>query len=386
MNDASENAKRFSREEYATRRKRVQEILRVKDLDGLLLRSPENISYLTGYESPTFNLYHALLYVDDSATMVVRSFDEPSVWEYSWDTDTIPFSDDQSGPFILSELIAKKGLADKRLAVEKQGWFFSVDEYETLKRDFPNLELVDISGPFNRLRLVKSDAEIDCIRQSARIAERAVSAGAEMVEPGITENQVAARMYQELLHSGSEYTSLPVMVASGRRTSLPHQTWRGAVIAKGDPVFLETASNVHRYSGAQIRCVSVGEPSKRVRQFADATYAGLCAAIQTIAAGVTAAEVDDACRREVDRFGVGKYFRNRTGYSIGLNFLPGWGEGHILNIRHGEETQLEPNMTFHLVPICIEYGQVGIGSSATVRVVENGCEVLASRTHELLVK
>ena len=67
---------------------------------------------------------------------------------------------------------------------------------------------------------------------------------------------------------------------------------------------------------------------------------------------------------------------HRTAYSIGIGFAPDWGEGQIISIRKGEARALEENMTFHLVPGCIISGELGLTTSASVRVTATGCEVL----------
>jgi Xaa-Pro dipeptidase len=134
-----------------------------------------------------------------------------------------------------------------------------------------------------------------------------------------------------------------------------------------------------------MRTVSVGKPSAEVETIAAVVIDGLNAAIATIRPGVTAGEVDAACRGEFIKAGIDQHFPHRTGYSIGIAFPPDWGEGHIMSLKSDDPTILQPNMTFHMPPGALVYGKYGIGFSETVRVTHNGCEVLTKFPRDLHV-
>ena len=114
--------------------------------------------------------------------------------------------------------------------------------------------------------------------------------------------------------------------------------------------------------------------------------AAVDAAMDTIRPGVTAADVDHAARSVVEKAGFGEYWRHRLGYSIGVNYPPDWGEGEIISLRKGEERELQPGMTFHMVPLCLIYREFGIGFSETIRVADNGCERFSSLPRKTIVK
>jgi Xaa-Pro dipeptidase len=376
----------FSLGEYRRRYDVVQAGMRRLGLDALLVRGPENICYLTGYETPGYYKYHGLILSKDEPVLVLRRFEEPNVWEFSWLARTAPVEDHENPTRVTARTLERLGLADKRIGVEKSGWFFSVEEHETLAAALPRATLLDASSVVERARVVKSEEEIAMMRRAARIACLATQAGIDAVQAGRTEDEVAAEVHRVAILHGSEYMGLPPFVLSGERTCLPHGTWRGRTIQPGDPVYFEVSATQFRYAAAVMRCVAVGEPGPRVRAMADAVIAGLEAGMAAIKPGVTCEAVDTACRSVIERAGFGKSFMHRTGYSIGVNFPPDWGEGQILSLRRGEPTPLEADMTFHMVPLCLVYREVGIGFSATVRVTETGCEELTSLPRTLVIK
>ncbi len=376
----------FSLAEYRRRYDAVQEGMHRLGVDALLVRSPENICYLTGYETPGYYKYHALLLSRDEPVLILRRFEEPNAEEFSWLTRTVPVEDHAHPVQVTAEAVERLGLGGKRIGVEKAGWYFSVEEYEILRSSLPKATLVDATSVVWRARMVKSAEEIAMMRRAARIADLATQAGIDAVAVGRTEDEIAAEVHRVAIENGSEYMGLPPFVLSGERTSLPHGTWRGRRIQPGDHVYFEVSAAKFRYSAAIMRCVSLGEPNARVRALADAVIGGLEAGMAAIKPGVSCEAVDAACRGVIEKAGFGKYFTHRTGYSIGVNFPPDWGEGEILSLRRGEPTLLEPNMTFHMVPLCLIYRELGVGFSATVRITQAGCEELTSLPRKLVVK
>src|SRR3972149_5663247 len=150
---------------------------------------------------------------------------------------------------------------------------------------------------------------------------------------------------------------------------------------RGDLVLLELGGCVKRYSGALMRTVAVGNVPEEARKMASACRAGLEAAIDAIRPGATAGEVDKACVAQMAKAGYEALFRKRTGYSVGVSYPPDWGEGHIVSLRQGDPTPLEPGMVFHIPPALRSYARWGV--SETVLVTPDGCEVLTHLSREL---
>jgi len=107
-------------------------------------------------------------------------------------------------------------------------------------------------------------------------------------------------------------------------------------------------------------------------------------AIAAIRPGLTAGEVDEACRRALKARGLDTYFRHRAAYGIGIGFPPNWSEGHIYAIRPGDPLVLQPNMTFHVIPTLF-LEDFGMCFSDSVRVTDEGCEPLTSFPRKLFV-
>jgi Xaa-Pro dipeptidase len=122
-----------------------------------------------------------------------------------------------------------------------------------------------------------------------------------------------------------------------------------------------------------------------LRKAANAVLGALDALLAAVRPGVTSGEIDRAGRSVVEKAGLDQYWLHRTGYSIGIGFPPGWGEGHIMDLKPGDPRPLQPGMTFHTVPMIGIPGLGAIGFSETWAVTEHGAEVLTKTPRRLHV-
>jgi Xaa-Pro dipeptidase len=369
--------------EYRRRLTTVQRGIAARGIDACLVSVPENIYYLTGFTTTGYYMYQTLIVPAEGEPMFVTYLEERiNILRRSWVERYLNYSVVDDPVEVTVEALADMGLADRVLGIEESGFFFPIATYKKLVQRFPRARWVDGGGIVEQARLVKSPAEIAYIRVAAAAAMAGMQAAIAAVAPGKTENDLAAEVYRATLQAGSEYPGSPPYVVSGERSGLPHGTWEGRRLGRGDIVFLEHSGCIKRYSAAMMRTCFIGEPPDVVRRTADAILAGLARAIETIRPGRTSGEVDAACRDTIRDAGLPDY-THETGYSIGVAYPPGWNESHIMNLHPGDPTVLEPNMVFHLVPSLIIPEMSGhVGFSDTVVVTADGCEVLTDREVE----
>jgi Xaa-Pro dipeptidase len=376
----------FPQEEYRRRLACLREQMRGRSLDALLVTTPENICYLSGYQTPGYYCKQCLLVpAEGDAIHVTRATEETNAKALSWIEQTTSYMDDQEPVELFAQVLGGHGFSKARIGVEKQGWFFPVADLEQLQGRLADAAFVDGSMLVEACRLVKSDAEIAYILQAAQAACAGMQAGIEAVRVGVNEDGVAAEVQRVVTAMGSEYPGLPIFVASGVRTSYAHATWSGRRLEPGDPVLLEISGCYKRYSGALMRSGTLGEPSAQLRSMADAAIGALDDMLKAIRPDRPLGEVWEVWARSLERRGFQGRFK-RTGYSIGVNFPPDWGEGHILSFKRGEQRLLKENMTFHIPSIVKIFGLADSGFSETVRVTHNGCALLTNLERKLFVR
>lgn len=362
-------------------------------IDALIVRIPENICYISGHETSGYYTFQALIISDQEPVLVIRWIEEPNAFEYSWLTQTLAVKDHEDPYAKTADLLTKMGLADKALGIEMSGFFVTINEFRRLQDLLPAARFVDSSGIVEEARMIKSSEEVAVMRDAARLVEAGVQAGFDLIAPGANENDIAAAVHRNMIENGGEWMSLPPYILAGPRTRLSHGTWRGGTVEAGQHVYFEVSACKYRYSSAVMRSMCIGEPREPIlRPLSDAVHEGFRAALDKVRAGVPAEVVDTALRSTIAAKGFGdirfgEHHKHRAAYSIGLNFPPDWGEGHIISIRQGEKRLLQTNMTFHMVPDVRIWPVIGYGCSTTFRVTENGYEELTTAfPKELLIK
>jgi Xaa-Pro dipeptidase len=234
--------------------------------------------------------------------------------------------------------------------------------------------------------MIKSAEEIEMMRRSAALVDKAMLAGYEATRPGASADEINGIVNKVLLENGGEYMGLPPFVLAGERSCLPHQTGGANRLKPDDLMYFEISASQRRYTAALMRTIFLGQPKDEWVSAAEACIGAVTRALEVIKPGVTPHEADTAARAVTEKAGFGDYHRNRLGYSIGVSYPPDWGEGEIISLRQDEHRQLEPGMTFHMPPLCLKYREYGIGFSESIVVTKSGCERLSKLPREVVIK
>ncbi len=369
---------------YADRLSVVQAELASGGGDGALLFNPENMFWLTGYQTIGYFTFQTMFVPREGKPVIIaRVVNRDLALAHPTIADFEPIIDTADAIDVLAAYLAAHLPVDAVLGVETSSWYLTVRDYQRLEASLP-CELAHWNGAIEPHRMVKSADELDRIRHACRAAVAGLDAAIKTVAPGRTENDLAAAMYAASISEGSEYLGHPPLVVAGEATGLCFAMWRRREICKGDVVLLETAGCVDRYHGILSRPVVVGQPTDRHLNAAETLKSILETAIGEMGPGVTAGEVDRACRSRAEERGLASHFRSRAAYGIGIGFPPNWSEGHIYSIRPDDPLVLQPDMTFHVIPTLF-FDDFGMCFSDSVRVTETGAEILTDYPREMFV-
>ncbi len=386
----------FETAEYRARVARTKQAMAERGIDVLLVASPANQFWLTGYDGWSFY----------TPQMVVVSSDrEDPVWigrkmdaagarftAYLAPDHVIPYPDEYVGSdrlhpmdFVAERLI-DMGLHRGSIGVEEDDYYYTARWDRILRARLPDAEFRDAFLLVNRCRMVKSCQEIAYLRQAGSIAAAAQQAAFEAMAPGVRQCDVMAEVYRVTTAGTEEYGGTfpckPPNAMVGERCSAPHLSWTEAPLAEGDLFYIELGGIRHRYHSPLSRCHHLGAPPAELTRLAGAIAEGLEAVLATVRAGRTCHDLAVAWREVIRRHGVEK--DSRIGYPVGIGFPPTWGE-LTASIREGDETVLEPGMTFHCIP-AIWLEETGVVISETFAVTETGADVFADCPRELFVR
>jgi len=365
----------FSEGEFADRLAVVQQRLRADALQGALLFDPENIFWLTGFQTIGYFTFNCLFVpAAGKPVLISRTVNRHLARETPTLQGFVAIDDDAVPTEVLAVHLAAAVPAGAPVGAETGAWYLTVRDHRDLQARVA-VRLVDWNGFIEQQRLIKTPAQLERMRWAARAAEAGLDAALRAIAPGKTENDLAAAMFAATISAGSEYLGHPPLVVAGERTALCFAMWRRRVLRVGDVVLLEAAGCIDRYHAMIARSAVLGPASPAQRDAAATIILMLEAAIGAMRPGVRCSDVYAACRAVAEAAGLAGYFDHRAAYGIGLGFPPNWSEGKIISIRAGETAVLRPGMAFHVVPTLF-MPEFGMCFSESVVVTESGCEVL----------
>ena len=375
----------FSLEEYQQRLDALRARMQQKGVDVMLVHSPENLYYLSGYQTPGYHWYQTLVVpLEKEPVFITRLLEESNVQHLSWVEESRPYGDSEDWIARTRDVLRDLGMASSHIGIEKGSWFLTIHDFERLSSMVPSATFVDCSGLVEEGRVIKSPAELEFMRQAARAAEAGIRAGIGTCKVGANENEVAAAIHEAQIKAGSEYTGLPLFITSGARSSLTHATWYRQEMKAGDMVFMAIPGCINRYHAALMRGVYLGDPPERVVKATEVMANALQETLNFIKPGVTAHDAHESCNRIIADADLGVTMNPRAAYSIGIGFAPDWGEGHIISMKEGELRPLQAGMTFHLIPLVVIGGLASVGVSETIHVTQTGCESLTPNVERKL--
>ena len=350
---------------------RIQEILKERDLDGLLLTDEKNQRYAAGFAFTD----GAVLVGRERAWLITDSrYIEAAekaaavgvtVWLY-----------DRERPLMerLKAAIREAGM--ERLAAEDGK--LSHREYLAYEKAL-GMALLPAGELMAKLRAAKTEEEIGAMRAAQAIAERALEEVLGLIQPGMTEKQVMAELVYRTLRHGSEGNSFDPIVVSGPNTSLPHGVPGNRVLQRGDFVTMDFGCLKDGYCSDMTRTVAVGEATEEMRNVYDIVLKAQLAGIAVARAGIPGKEIDAAARKIITEAGYGPYFGHGFGHSLGLDIH----EAPNANLR-GEEP-MPVGAVCSAEPGIYLPGRFGVRIEDVMILREGGCEVITKAPKELII-
>ncbi|WP_439373257.1 M24 family metallopeptidase [Bradyrhizobium sp. DASA03120] len=376
----SKGPQAFPRAEYLRRLAAVKQEMEQRDTDTLFVTDSSNMTYLTGYAAISAYVPQGVVVsiYDEEPTIILRRMDTPAaIYQTFLERDKIigypealVGSSDKDGYDVVIDFLNEIGCASRAIGLELNS--LPAQSAEKLKTRLPNAKFVDFSRAVTWIRIVKSDLEVEVIREAAAIADAAILRAAEVIRPGLREADAIAEIAGTLARgvNGKIGTRIVnINLCSSPRTGTSHILWSEDIFREGSQINIELGGVRHTYCGAIMRTFSIGAPSDRLRRLHDAEAEGLEAVLNVVRPGATCSDVANAFYRSIEKRGFKK--ESRCGYPIGINWME-----HTASLKNGDMTVLKPNMTFHLMLGNWIEEDFGYVLSETFSVTETGIDVL----------
>ncbi|MGC2659592.1 MAG: Xaa-Pro peptidase family protein [Bryobacteraceae bacterium] len=353
--------------EFESRRQLLRQIWKEARIDALLITALPNVRYLSGFTGSNAML---LITSDRDLLFTDPRYQAQAPRESDCDVKIA------KGPLTKEVLKWAKRLGIRRLGFEKTRISFA--HYRALKEDEAGLRLVAVTGAPEKLRMVKSAAEVEAIQASVDLNSRAFEEGFQHFQPSMTEVELAAEIDYRMRRLGADSNAFATIVASGERTALPHAHPGGHAIERNQLLLIDMGATVAGYASDMTRTRAVGTVSAKLRGMYRAVLESQLAAIDAVRPGVPCSRVDAAAREVLRGHGLDKSFIHSTGHGLGLEIH------EDPRLGRKEKTKLAAGMAITIEPGVYIEGLGGIRIEDTVVVTPNGCQVLTPTGKDLV--
>lgn len=382
----------FAEAEYRDRARRVREEMNRRDVDVLFVMSPANLCYLTGFESiwyPPRAPLGVVVSRDDERLVfldyerhetLVRStalFDDAVFYRYEDALDTI------------AAAFRERGWNEGTVGIE---WWTQTPGAPLVRETADRLAALGaqvVAGDWivDRVRAVKSHAEIACVRRAAEIVDVAFADLLDRVRPGQTELQVAARLDAVMADQGGESAAIRTMISAGPDVwCRTHSPPTRRPLEMGDVMYVDACGVFNRYHADLCRTVAIGRDQPEVRRILEHT----ARSVEEVQRAVRPGDPLDVAQRVAEDFVFSEIPRDQVwwvgGYALGIAVPPSWVGHTYLSNDAFEAFTWEPGYVTNYENIVFDRESGATASyMETLLMTENGIETLSQHSRELAV-
>lgn len=299
--------------------KKVQKALAKNNLDALLVRVNEldnqNVLYLSGFAGTTAVLVITAkkAYIITDARYYLRAAEEAT------DFKLVKHVRGQKVTEHINETLAGENLG-KTARVGFEAAHISVEVAENWKQNI-KAQMVPTNHLVEKFRQFKDEDEISALRKACKSTSKVYNEVAELVRPGMTENDIAFEIDMRLRKHGAITNSFTSIVASGPNSAIPHHATGDRKVKAGEPVIMDFGGLYPGgYCSDITRTVFVPgkKPDKKMVEIYNVVLAANKKAFKALKPGIMWKEFDKIARDVIADAGFGKYFTHGLGHSLGL--------------------------------------------------------------------
>ncbi len=372
--------------EFHERAKKLQPLIAEAGLDAVLAygneAEPQYVRYFSSYW-PSFETAGVLIPAEGETMLLIgpesytyaadrsvipeirllKAFRESSEPEYpgkKLDTFTSVFAEAMPG-----KKIRKLGVAGLPL--------MTIGVYMALKESIPDAEIVNADALVNRLRMIKTENELICMREAASITHRAYDYVLDNIHAGMTESQVVGVALGKIHELGAERESYPFWVLAGDGSDQAISRARSKIIQPGDGCQIQFGARVDGYASTIGRYVVFGKADDEQKRMIEAGYTLHQMVLDTAKAGMPAAELAIKHQELAHKIGFGDWLLYGPCHGNGTM------EGEAPWVETSADFLLEENMTFSLdIFLGNHKTRRGLRIEDVIRITGNGVENLTN--------
>ncbi len=348
----------------------LSSLLAEHGLDAIAINAGPTQVYFTGLhfhlmERPTLVFFAP----EQTPVMVLPSFEKAKTEDAGFELLTVTYGEDPASWQSNFDEAAKLLGGAQRIGVEDL--HLRMMELRYLQAAFPGASFETAEPIIGQLRMHKDEGELAAMQKAVEIAQNALEATLAKVKVGMSEQEIAGELIQQLYANGSD-PELPFqpIVAAGANSANPHATVSDHKLQQGELLLIDWGASVDGYFSDLTRTFAVGEVDEEFKRIYEVVKLGNQAGREAARPGEPCSAVDDAAREAISDNSYGEYFTHRTGHGLGM-------ETHEEPyMRAGNAMILEPGMTFTVEPGIYLEGRGGVRIEDNVVITAEGSRTL----------
>jgi Xaa-Pro aminopeptidase len=242
--------------------------------------------------------------------------------------------------------------------------------YGDISARIPGTSTKNSSRLLERMRMVKTDAEIAALERAISVTHQGISDVIAAMKPGISEFQLDGILEESFKSQGAQFMAFAPIVGCGEQATILHYERRNQPLGDGELLLMDVGAEWDRYAADISRTVPVnGSFSPEQARIYDIVLEAAEAAIAKIRPGVTVREVHEAAREVIRKHGHIEDFLHSTSHFLGLDVHDVGDYG--MPLEAGMVITVEPG-------IYLSKEKIGVRIEDDILVTKNGSRNLSA--------
>ena len=378
----------FSVEEFKNRKDKVIKLLKEEKLDAILMFRQESMYWLTGYDTFGYVFFQTLVLDKKGNIILLTRAPDLRQAQNTSNINDIRIWVDRNGSdptedlkIILDEL----NLKGKNIGVEYEAYGLTGRNALRLNKSLENYcSIKDTSELVTKLRVIKSNEEINYVKKAANLADKALSEVWKHAKAGVSESKILAEMNKVIFEGGGDYPANEFIIGSGKNALLCRYQAEKQILNSRDQLTIEWAGTYRHYHSAMFRTIPIGKADPKHFKMHEACIEALNNCEIKLKPGNKIGEVFDIHAKTFDDLGYKNSRMNACGYSLGATFSPNWMDWPMLYT--GNPYVIKPGNIFFMHMILMDSeNNLAMNLGETYLVTESGNERLGNQKLDLVV-
>ena len=318
----------FSKEEFSLRKSKVIQSMNDQNIDALLMFRQSSMYWLTGYDTFGYVFFQTLVLDQKGNIILLTRAPDLRQAQNTSNIDDIRIWVDKDGSnptdnlkVILDEL----NLKGKNIGIEYEAYGLTGRNTLRLNKSLENYcSIEDKSELITKLRVVKSEEEINYVKKAALLADKALEEVWKFAKAGVSESKILAEMNRVIFEGGGDYPANEFIIGSGKNALLCRYQAEKQILNTIDQLTIEWAGTFRHYHSAMFRTIPIGKADTKHYKMHEACVEALKNCEKNLKPGNKIGEVFDIHAKTFDDLGFNKARMNACGYSLGATFSPNW--------------------------------------------------------------